>query len=395
MRAVAGGSRGRPFRVGEVLASGIPLACDWRSRSIARVKILTVVGARPNFMKAAPLVHCLRERGHEAVLIHTGQHYDANMSKVFFDDLGMPEPDEYLGVGSGSHAEQTSRVMVEMEKVYLDRRPDMVVVVGDVNSTVACSLTASKLWIPVSHVEAGLRSRDRRMPEEINRLVTDCIADHLFTPSRDGDENLLAEGVPAEKIHFVGNIMIDSLVTHLDRASQSDACERIGVTPGGYGVVTLHRPSNVDEPKVMHGIVSALAEISNSLPLVFPCHPRTRAKLEDDSRALLDSAAIHMVEPLGYLDFLRLTSQSALVVTDSGGLQEETTYLKIPCVTTRENTERPVTVTQGTNTIVGTDPERILAAAKRGLEQGVGRGDVPEYWDGQTAGRIVDVFDRL
>lgn len=371
------------------------LAAERVRRSIPIVNILTVVGARPNFMKAAPLVHCLRARGHEASLIHTGQHYDPNMSKVFFDDLGMPEPDEYLGVGSGSHAEQTARVMIEIEKVLEARRPDIAVVVGDVNSTVATSLTATKLWIPVAHVEAGLRSRDRKMPEEVNRLVTDALADMLFTPSRDGDENLRAEGVPDSKVHFVGNIMIDSLVTHLERAGQSDVCDRLGVTPGKYGVVTLHRPSNVDEPEVLHGILGALAEIARDLPLVFACHPRTKARLEADaqSRAVLESSPIQVIGPLGYLDFLRLTSQSALVVTDSGGLQEETTYLKIPCVTARENTERPITVTEGTNTIVGTDPARILAAARKGLERGVGHGSVPEFWDGRTAERIVDVFE--
>ncbi|MCA8943211.1 MAG: UDP-N-acetylglucosamine 2-epimerase (non-hydrolyzing) [Planctomycetes bacterium] len=347
-------------------------------------------------MKAAPLVHRLRERGHDAPLIHTGQHYDANMSKVFFDDLRMPEPDEYLGVGSGSHAEQTARVMIETEKVFLARKPDVVVVLGDVNSTVACSLTATKLWIPVAHVEAGLRSRDRRMPEEINRIVTDSISDLLFTPSRDGDANLLAEGIDAAKIHFVGNIMIDSLVAHLERAGESDACERVGVEPGKFGVMTLHRPSNVDDPEVLRGILGAVAEVSNTLPIVFPCHPRTVSKLESDPGlvALMKSSSILRVEPLGYLDFLRLVSRSALVVTDSGGLQEETTYLKIPCVTTRENTERPITVDVGTNTIVGTDPGRILAAARAGIERGVGLGTIPELWDGRTADRIVDVLER-
>lgn len=361
------------------------------------MNILTVVGARPNFMKAAPLVHRLRERGHEAPLIHTGQHYDANMSKVFFDDLRMPEPDEYLGVGSGSHAAQTARVMVEIERVLLERKPDMVVVLGDVNSTVACSLTATKLWIPVAHVEAGLRSRDRRMPEEINRLVTDAISDLLFTPSRDGDANLLAEGVDADKIHFVGNIMIDSLVTHLERAGESDACSRVGVEPGGFGVMTLHRPSNVDDPKTLAGILGAVAEVSQTLPIVFPCHPRTVARLESDATIskILEASSILRVEPLGYLDFLRLVSQCALVITDSGGLQEETTFLKIPCVTARENTERPVTTEVGTNTIVGTDPDKILAASRAGIERGVGHGDVPELWDGNTAARIVDVFERI
>ena len=346
-------------------------------------------------MKAAPLVQCLRRRGHEALLIHTGQHYDANMSKVFFEDLGMPEPDEYLGVGSGSHAEQTARVLVEIEKALVTHEPDVAIVVGDVNSTAATSLAAAKLWIPVAHVEAGLRSRDRKMPEEVNRLVTDCLADMLLTPSRDGDENLLAEGVPAEKIHFVGNIMIDSLVQHLERASQSDVLERLGLEAGGYGVVTLHRPSNVDDPDVLRGIFGALCEISEELPLVFPCHPRTAARLDADpsTKSMLAAGAIRLLEPLGYLDFLRLTSQSRLAVTDSGGIQEETTYLKIPCVTARENTERPVTVTEGTNTVVGTDPAKILEAARAGLARGTGHGDVPELWDGRTAERIVDVLE--
>jgi UDP-N-acetylglucosamine 2-epimerase (non-hydrolysing) len=360
------------------------------------MRILVVVGARPNFMKAAPLVESLRSRGFAPVLVHTGQHYDENMSRVFFRELGLPAPDVDLGIGSGSHAEQTARIMVAFEKVALEKRPDLVVVVGDVNSTVACALVSAKLWIPVAHVEAGLRSRDRRMPEEINRLVTDCVSDLLLTPSVDADENLAAEGVPPAKIHRVGNIMIDSLVRCLPRAGESDILERLSLSPGEYGVLTLHRPSNVDDPEALRGIMGAVHRIGERLKIVFSCHPRTLERL--DRIAGLGhhglDARVLRVPPLGYLDFLKLVSTSRLVLTDSGGLQEESTFLGIPCVTIRENTERPITVTQGSNVLAGSDPARIERCALRALENDGTRRPVPELWDGRTAPRIVDVLER-
>lgn len=353
------------------------------------MKVLSIVGARPNFMKVAPLLRCLRRRGHDSVLVHTGQHYDNNMSAAFFRDLGLPEPDHHLGVGSGSHAQQTAKVMAQFEPVLLQHRPDVVVVVGDVNSTLACTLVSSKLGIAVAHVEAGLRSRDRSMPEEINRLVTDCLADLLLTPSPDADDNLRAEGVPDARIFHVGNIMIDSLVEHLDAARKSDIVSRLQLT-GDYGVVTLHRPSNVDDAATLAGILTALREIARSLPLVFPCHPRTRERLRASSGDELHG--LQLIEPLGYLDFMALVAGSQLVLTDSGGLQEETTWHRIPCVTIRENTERPITITQGSNVLAGTDPAKIVALAKAALGQDRAARPVPALWDGKTAERIVDVL---
>ncbi|MHC4973460.1 MAG: non-hydrolyzing UDP-N-acetylglucosamine 2-epimerase [Planctomycetota bacterium] len=359
------------------------------------MRILNVVGARPNFMKMAPLVRVLQERGIEQKLLHTGQHYDDNMSKVFFEDLRMPQPDIYLGVGSGSHAEQTARIMVEFEKICLAEKPDLVVVVGDVNSTLACSIVASKLWIPVAHVEAGLRSFDWRMPEEINRVVTDRLAEILLTPSPDGDENLLKEGTDPARIHRVGNIMIDSLVANLERAESSRVLDELGLSPGSFGVLTLHRPSNVDDPQTLLSIMGALHRISRRLPIVFSCHPRSaeRLRASPDYEALATEGDVRILEPLGYLDFLRLYSRSRLVLTDSGGLQEETTFLKIPCVTIRENTERPITLTEGTNTLAGCDPARIEAAADAALNGRVETERVPDLWDGRTAPRIMGVFE--
>lgn len=357
---------------------------------------LLVVGARPNFMKIAPLHAELARRGLSQRLIHTGQHYDERMSRVFFEDLGMPPPDVYLGVGSGSHAEQTAAVMLGFEKVCLDEDPAGVVVVGDVNSTIACALVASKLWIPVAHVEAGLRSGDRRMPEEINRLLTDQIADLLFTPSDDGDANLLREGVAPHKIHLVGNIMIDSLLAHAERVRTLGVLGQLGLEAGRYGVLTLHRPSNVDDAGPFSRIIDALAAIGAELPIVFPVHPRTRKQLEAFGLwgRLEAIPGMQPVEPMGYLEFLALTSDARLVLTDSGGLQEETTALRVPCITLRESTERPITVSLGSNVIVGSDTAAIIAAARDALDGPLRRGAVPPLWDGRTAARTADVLAR-
>ncbi|WP_242335966.1 MULTISPECIES: non-hydrolyzing UDP-N-acetylglucosamine 2-epimerase [Anaeromyxobacter] len=363
-----------------------------------RRKILHVVGARPNFMKIAPVMRAIAGAGFaDQRLVHTGQHYDAAMSDVFFSDLGLPEPDLHLGVGSGSHAEQTARVMVAFERVCVDERPDLVVVAGDVNSTMACAIDCAKLRIPCAHVEAGLRSFDLEMPEEVNRIVTDRLCDVLFTPSADGDENLRNEGVDPARIFRVGNVMIDSLLEHLPRARETRALSRAGVRAGDYAVLTLHRPSNVDDPEVLRGIFDALEEVQRRLPVVFPVHPRTRARLQEFGLGGRVEAlrGLHLCEPLGYLDFLGLTSQARLVLTDSGGLQEETTALGIPCLTLRENTERPITVTEGTNELVGTDPGAIAAAASRALDGGSRPGRVPALWDGKASERIARVIASL
>jgi UDP-N-acetylglucosamine 2-epimerase (non-hydrolysing) len=354
------------------------------------MKIINVVGARPNFMKIAPIVEEMKkvpEIG--ALLIHTGQHYDEGMSDVFFHDLGIPVPDVYLGVGSGTHAEQTGRIMVEFEKVCLEHQPDLVVVVGDVNSTMACSIVAAKLLIPVAHVEAGLRSFDRTMPEEINRLVTDALARLLFTTSRDADENLKREGIDPQKIHFVGNVMIDTLLKHREKASRLDTLSKFDVRPGHFALVTLHRPSNVDEPDTLRGVLEALHEISKTMPVILPIHPRTAKRVEEFG---LSMDGIRTSEPLGYLEFLNLMSNAGVVLTDSGGLQEETTILRVPCLTLRHNTERPVTITAGTNIMVGPDKQRILDAMRR-IRQGDWKpSGPPELWDGRAAERIVRVI---
>jgi UDP-N-acetylglucosamine 2-epimerase (non-hydrolysing) len=356
------------------------------------MKVLNVVGARPNLMKIAPLVEEMRRHPHiSQMLVHTGQHYDDKMSQVFFDELGIPRPDIYLGVGSGSHAEQTARVMIAFEDVLREHKPDVVVVVGDVNSTLACAVTAAKLWVPVAHVEAGLRSFDRKMPEEINRIVTDALSDFLFTTSRDADENLLREGIPPEKVFFVGNVMIDTLNKHRAHAEQLGTPERFGLEVGHYALLTLHRPSNVDIPEVFSGILEALTVIQRDVPILFPAHPRTISRISEFGFAELLAGALnlHIVEPLGYLEFLDLMMHAQLVLTDSGGIQEETTILEVPCLTLRESTERPITVTQGTNVLVGTDPARIVAAAQEALAGRSQAGCVPELWDGHAAERIV------
>ena len=320
--------------------------------------ICYVVGARPNFMKMTPVILEARRRKLAHVLVHTGQHYDAQMSDIFFDELGMPQPDVSLGVGSGSHAEQTARIMMAFEKVCLDQTPPLVVVGGDVNSTLACAVVAAKLQIPVAHVEAGLRSFDRSMPEEINRVLTDHIASLLFTTEPSGNENLLQEGIPQEYIHFVGNPMIDSLRRHLDKALASRPWEKFALKPSCYGLVTLHRPANVDDPDVLFEISSALKEISEEISLLFPVHPRTRQRIEQFG---IDLGSLKVAEPLGYIDFLGLMAKASLVITDSGGIQEETTALGVPCITLRLNTERPITLERGTNRLAG-----IKQSSRRG-----------------------------
>jgi len=360
--------------------------------------VVHIVGARPNFMKVAPIHRAIAERGHlRQLLVHTGQHYDVKMSDVFFTDLGMPDADIHLGVGSGSHAVQTARVMIELEKVFETERPDLVSVVGDVNSTLAAALVAAKMAIPVAHVEAGLRSFDRTMPEEINRIVTDRVSDWLLTPSPDADENLRREGTEPERIVRVGNVMIDSLLASKARADALPTLVDLGLTPRGYAVCTLHRPSNVDDPGRLGGLLDALAFVSTRVPVIFPAHPRTRRMIaEAGLTSKLDSSSnLRLVEPMGYLEFLALTSQAKLILTDSGGLQEESTALNVPCLTLRENTERPVTVSVGTNLVVGTDPDRIKHEAAKILEGRGKRGRVPELWDGHTSERIAELYERV
>lgn len=353
------------------------------------MKILHVVGARPNFMKIAPVMRALEARGVEQLLLHTGQHYDPSMSDVFFSDLGLPRPDLSLGVGSGSHAEQTAKVMVRFEEVLTKHRPDRVVVVGDVNSTLACALVAAKLHVPCAHVEAGLRCFDMRMPEEINRVLTDRICDLLLTPSEDADENLLREGAEPARIRLVGNVLIDALRTHLDRARDRAPWKNFGQEARAYALLTLHRPANVDDPAVLRTLLGALDKVQARIPILFPAHPRTQKAIEALGGA---PKGLRLLPPLGYLDFLGLLAEARLVLTDSGGLQEETTILGIPCLTLRENTERPVTVTHGTNQLVGRDPARIERAALEILDGRVKKGRIPRYWDGRAGERIADAL---
>jgi len=359
------------------------------------VRILVVAGARPNFVKVAPVIKALKQTGRgEVALVHTGQHYDYSMSAAFFEELFIPAPDIFLGVGSGSHGEQTARILSAFEEVLLKDPPAAVAVVGDVNSTLACALAAAKCGVPVAHVEAGLRSFDRTMPEEINRVLTDALADYLFTHSPDADENLRREGVPEERIFLVGNVMIDTLREYEAAARARDVAGRLGLQAGGYAVCTLHRPSNVDEPGTLRTVVQILTDLQSECPVVFPMHPRTRTRLETFGLAdvLLEQKNIQAIDPLGYLDFIGLMATAALVLTDSGGVQEETTALGVPCLTLRESTERPVTVTLGTNAVVGTDSNRILAAARRALNGDWPRGILPEGWDGHAAERIAAVL---
>lgn len=360
-----------------------------------RLKILNIVGARPNLPKIAPLLREMRRHPEiDPILVHTGQHYDEKLSDIFFRQMGIPEPDVNLEVGSGSHAAQTAEVLRRIEPVLLERQPDLVLVVGDVNSTIAVSLAAVKLGIPVAHVEAGLRSFDRTMPEEINRILTDAIADYLFVTEEDAIDHLLKEGRPRESIFFVGNVMIDSLRHFLPIAQQSSIGDDLQLKKNGawsrFAVLTLHRPSNVDSIEKLSELLGAIDAIAADLPVIFPVHPRTQQRLAQ--AGIRFRPDLRIIPPVGYLDFLCLLSKSALVLTDSGGIQEETTALGVPCLTLRENTERPITISQGTNLLVGTDPAKIVAAAKANLSGNGKAGRIPPLWDGQAAGRIVDIL---
>lgn len=355
-----------------------------------RPEILLVAGARPNFMKVAPIAAALRDDGRlSGTIVHTEQHYDRRMSDLFFEQLGIPEPTLRLGVGSGSHARQTAEVMIRMEAVLSERRPAAVLVVGDVNSTLAAAVAAVKLGVPTAHVEAGLRSGDRSMPEEINRLLTDQISEWLFVSERSGLANLSREGIDPAKVRFVGNVMIDTLLRFRERARALDSPRSLGVEPGRYALLTLHRPANVDDPETLRGILAPVAELGERMSVLFPAHPRTAATIARAGIVLPSS--VRVLEPLGYLEFLGLTADAGIVLTDSGGIQEETTVLGVRCVTVRSNTERPVTLEEGTNRLAGTTPEGIRAAIAASLAEPV-RGAVPELWDGKAAVRVVDAL---
>lgn len=355
---------------------------------MSRPRILHVVGARPNFMKVAPIMAAFRAQGDvDQWLVHTGQHFDEQMSDVFFRDLGLPQPDEHLHIGGGSHAEQTAKIMLAFEPVLLKYRPDWLVVVGDVNSTVACALVAAKLGVKVAHVEAGLRSGDMTMPEEVNRRVTDVISDLLLIPSEDARENLVREGVCESRIRFVGNVMIDSLVTLLPHADRSTILSQLELSPRKYVLVTLHRPSNVDNVDNLQQLMAALEEISREQTVLFPVHPRTRQRIEQAGLRL--GTNVQTTAPLGYLDFMAAMKNAALILTDSGGVQEETTYLGIPCLTVRPNTERPITISQGTNRLVPTDTRAIMSCYREAVDRRNGMRAVPALWDGKAAERIV------
>jgi UDP-N-acetylglucosamine 2-epimerase (non-hydrolysing) len=354
-------------------------------------KIISVVGARPNFMKVAPLHKAFQKYNSNIkhLICHTGQHYDEKMSKIFFEDLEMPHPDFYLGVGSGSHAEQTANVMIEFEKVLLKEKPDLIIVVGDVNSTVACSLVAAKLNIKVAHVEAGLRSFDRTMPEEINRLLTDSISDYLFVSEKSGLVNLENEGIHGSKVFFVGNVMIDSLIHYLPKAEKSLILNDYSLNPSEYILVTLHRPSNVDSEDFLKDLIKLFEYLAVKRKIIFPVHPRTRKNLSEAGYGDNLNKNIILTDPIGYIDFLALTKNAGLIITDSGGIQEESTYLGIQCITVRNNTERPVTVEAGTNHLIGNDLTKVEKCAADILSGNIKKGKIPELWDGKTSERIV------
>lgn len=361
------------------------------------INVMCIVGARPNFMKAAPLIDALEHRGWATItLVHTGQHYSREMSVLFFEALGLPRPHIDLQVGSSSHGEQTGQIMIRLEPVLQQHRPDLVIVFGDVNSTAAATLCAAKLGIPVAHVEAGLRSFDRTMPEELNRVVTDHLSEFLFTTERSGRENLIREGLPETKIFFVGNVMVDTLLKHVDHARRLETRRTFGLSNQAYGLLTLHRPSNVDDPHTFSEIMTAVKELAVDVPILFPCHVRTRERLAAMPELLPAEAGRHgliLHEPLGYFEFLSLMCDARLVLTDSGGIQEETTVLGIPCVTLRHNTERPVTIEHGTNMLVGTSHKRIVEAGRAVLRRQSPSRRTPDLWDGHAAERIVDVLE--
>ncbi len=369
-----------------------------RDKAMDKKTIVCVVGARPNFMKMAPIIKAFEALKDQVTpyLVHTGQHYDQDMKASFFQQLGIPEPDIDLGVGSGSHSEQTANIMLRFEPVLDKVKPCAVLVVGDVNSTIACSLVAVKKQIPILHVEAGLRSRDREMPEEINRILTDQISDRLFTTERSAEQNLIDEGIDSNRVCFAGNVMIDSLLANLEHAilftDTLNAYQKdTTIQQGNYALLTMHRPSNVDDPVILKSLLQSIVALSQKIPVIFPIHPRTRNRIEQDGLLeLITTDSIICLPPVGYLQMLGLMKSAKMVLTDSGGLQEETTALGIPCVTLRENTERPITVEQGTNTIVGTEPEKIKACADEILATGGKSGRIPEYWDGNAATRIVE-----
>lgn len=365
-----------------------------------QLKIANVVGARPNFMKVAPLLEAFKRRDMDVLLIHTGQHYSEEMSRLFFEELKIPTPDINLEVGSlGSSTVQTAEIMKRFEPVILDNAPDVVLVVGDVTSTMACALVASQLGVKIAHVEAGLRSFDRTMPEEVNRILTDALSDYLFVTERSGLKNLEREGIENHKVFFVGNVMIDTLSQNLERSKNSRILEKMRLIDGEYALVTLHRPSNVDDPKALRQLLQTLRTIAQELPVIFPVHPRTRERIaalngeyvKTDSSHQGHDNTLHLVPPAGYLDFLRLMACAKIVLTDSGGIQEETTILQVPCITLRENTERPITVEVGTNRLVGTDPEAILSGFREAVNS-KSKGRIPELWDGRAAERIADIL---
>ena len=354
------------------------------------IKIINVVGARPNFIKAAPVVAALQhDPKFDVRLIHTGQHYDKAMSEIFFKELNLPKPNLNLGVGTGSHAQLTSEIMVRFEKIVEEEKPALVIVFGDVNSTIATAIVCSKMGIPIAHVEAGLRSFDRTMPEEINRIVTDQLSSYLFVTEEAGMRNLNSEGISTERIFFVGNVMVDTLLKLRKKALQSSILQQLGLSPREYGVLTLHRPGNVDDKKSLQDVLHVISDVSRRLPVVFPCHPRTQEQIRANK---LDVGGIRMIDSLGYLDFLCLMNHAKMVLTDSGGIQEETTVLGIPCLTLRENTERPVTIEHGTNVLVGRSREKIMNGTDKILEGGVVEGKTPRFWDGKSAHRIASIL---